>query len=132
MDLRSRTHIRDPLILVPGDVLDGLFLQMVRPQVIGVNDLLDFHVCERPGVFAATPRGCTALEFAARLMTGWISELEATPVEAESKTQLLRLHIITPEEIEGLLDLSKIGVGKDIVADRIRCIPDAVQTVNMR
>ena len=60
---------RDPLILIPGDVLDRGRLVVVGPELVGFDDLLDLPVSESARIGATATRSSTALEIAARRMT---------------------------------------------------------------
>jgi hypothetical protein len=84
------------LIRVPGDVFYLAFLVIVGPEVVFVNDIHDLPVGQRARIVAADTGRCAAFEETSRLVAGWVGQLEGSPVEPETKIDLLRWHGIAP------------------------------------
>ena len=102
---------RDPLVVVPREVLDRsrLFVVYLDVRVL-VEDVLHLVVCEvTAGVGADTGPGRVAKAIAWLRAVG-VFQGEAAAVEAEAESDLVRRNTDAPQELGCGLNLRKVGV----------------------
>ena len=74
-------------------------------------------------------RTSTSLEIASWFVTRRIRKLEGTAIKSKPEIQFLSGDFVPPEEVEGEPDFGEICVGQDVATDRVRGIPDPMETV---
>ena len=76
------------------------------------------------------PTRSASTEATTRLIASGVFQLKRPSVETNAEIQFRRVNVVAPIQVESDLDLAEVGVGEDVVANRIPRVPDAVEAGN--
>ncbi|RDW90004.1 uncharacterized protein DSM5745_01779 [Aspergillus mulundensis] len=122
--------VRDPLVGVPGDDLDGRLLVQRPIDAVLLHDLLDFAVEQDARRVAAGARRARGEILTARLRARAARQGVAAAVEGQAKVDLGRGDIHTPEQVQRGLDLGQVRVSIQVgPGPLVSDIPSPMQVV---